>query len=510
VSDAKAEGGAASEAKGVGVNLLTLLAQASTPAFHIQLGRVLGDDGYGRYTTANGIVDLVSVFTLFGMDTVLARRVSVARAKGDREAVVDAVAQCLRVVLLSGLMASAFVVFGADRIAGMQGDPRLADPLRTLVFVPVAYHAASVFLVATQVHKVMKYDFWARGLLQPLVLLGLTTLALRLETGIVGACAAVVAGMTLTALLAAVFYGRVVSLPATLRRVVEAPWDADVLRAGAPLLAMSLVAALRGRVDGLLVNFHRGAADAGVFNACLPYAATLFQLRAAFYPGIAGDIPALIENGKTAALNALLKRQTRWVAILAMPFAAALVAFGGAILALHGPGFPRASTALGVLAIAYLFSALSLGSYALPLSGNARFNVYAALVSLALQLVVPNLLIPRYGLVGAAASFFIALVVSEVLCLTFSRWRTGAQGFSFALWKPAAASVGGALAGHAVQVALWGAEGHSLGRFVAGVVVAAVVYLVGLVMLGLDPEDRAVLASVVASVRGVFRKRGGS
>jgi hypothetical protein len=45
---------------------------------------------------------------------------------------------------------------------------------------------------------------------------------------------------------------------------------------------------------------------------------------------------------------------------------------------------------------------------------------------------------------------------------------------------------------------------------VAGVVVAAVVYLVGLVMLGLDPEDRAVLASVVASVRGVFRKRGGS
>jgi hypothetical protein len=114
------------------------------------------------------------------------------------------------------------------------------------------------------------------------------------------------------------------------------------------------------------------------------------------------------------------------------------------------------------------------------------------------------------GLVGAAASFFIALVVSEVLCLTFSRWRTGAQGFSFALWKPAAASVGGALAGHAVQVVLWGAEGHSLGRFVAGVVVAAVVYLVGLVMLGLDPEDRAVLASVVASVRGVFRKRGGS
>ena len=68
---------------------------------------------------------------------------------------------------------------------------------------------------------------------------------------------------------------------------------------------MSLVAALRGRIDGILVQYYRGPEAAGAFNACLPYAATLFQLRAAFYPVIAANIPAMIERRDTAGLNAM-------------------------------------------------------------------------------------------------------------------------------------------------------------------------------------------------------------
>ena len=510
MSDERPEGtDAHREATGVGVNLLTLVAQASTPAFHIELGRKLGASGYGLYTTATSIVDVLSVFTLFGMDSVLLRRVSIARDRRDPEAALDAVAHGLRVVILSGIIAGAFVVFGAPSLAQLQHQPLLTTPLRALVIVPIAYHAASMFLLATQARLVMKYDFWTRGIVQPLSLLGATALALHLGGGLGWACVAVASAHALTALLASSFYGRLYSLPATVRRVLTLPHDPTILRAGAPLLAMSLVAALRGRIDGILVQFYRGPAAAGEFNACLPYAATLFQIRAAFYPVIAASIPALIERRDVAALNTLLRRQTRWVAQLAMPLFVLFAGFGDGLLALHGPRFVQAHAAMAILSFGYLVSSLSLGSYALPLSGNARFNAYAGLASVGMQLVVPNLLIPRYGLVGAAISFVLALFVSEAICLGFARTRTGAQGFSLALWKPAAAAALALLLGRLTEAAAVHAHAGLVARYAAGVGCAAVVYLAMLGMLGLHPEDRAVLGTVVSGVRAAVARRFG-
>ncbi len=498
------------EAAGVGVNLLTLAAQASTPAFHIQLGRSLGTAGYGLYTTATSLVDVVSVFTLFGMDSVLLRRASIARDRKDEGAALDAVANALRVVLASGLFAGLVVALGAPWIAHWQHQPRLVTPLRALVVVPIAYHAASMFLLATQARMVMKFDFWTRGIFQPLALLGATGLALHLGGGLGWACVAVASAHSLTAILAGTFYGTLYSAPATLRRLVSLPYDPSVLRAGLPLLAMSLVAALRGRIDGILVQYYRGPEAAGAFNACLPYAATLFQLRAAFYPVIAANIPAMIERRDTAGLNAMLRRQTRWVALLAVPVFVLLAGFGDALLALHGRGFVRAHAAMGVLSFGYLLSSLSLGSYALPLSGNARFNVYAGLTSVAVQLVVPSLLIPRFGLVGAAGSFVLALLVSEAICLTFARARTGAQGLSLALLKPAAAGAAALVVGLVTSAAAAHRGVGFLASHAAGVGVAAVVYVAGVLALGLDPDDRAVAVGVAKRLRDVVvRAMGG-
>ena len=76
------------EAHGIGINLLTLLAQAALPAFHVQLARFLHDSGYGVYTWSNTFVDMFSLLTLFGMDQAVARHVALAYAEKDDRAAV--------------------------------------------------------------------------------------------------------------------------------------------------------------------------------------------------------------------------------------------------------------------------------------------------------------------------------------------------------------------------------------------------------------------------------------
>lgn len=501
---------AAREARGVGISMLTLLAQVSMPAFHVLLSRGLGRSGYGLYAWSNMLVEMLSVVTLLGMDIAVTRETSVAVASLDDRRVERSVAQGLRVVLLSGAAIAAVIAVGAPWVGAWSHKPGVVGPLRALIAVPIAYHAATMFLLATNARLVMQYDFWTRGLFQPLVLLAATSLALHFHAGVVGACVAVALGMSATALLAGALYGRQFSLSTTLRDAAFAPTDRALLRVGLPFVAMNLVAALRGRIDAFWLLRYGTEADVGAYNACMLYAVSLFQIRGAFYPVIAARLPALLEAGDRVALNEFLSRQVRWVALLATPVFVLFAGLGDGLLAVFGEGFMHARTALALLAAGQFVSALSLPVYTLPLGGNARYSILAACVAVSLQLVVPRALIPRYGLAGAAFSFMLALVVAEVIALGFAWRKTGANGLSRGLAQPLGAGVAAFFAARAVQPLL---PPHIAMRFFVGAAVGAVTYVTLVVATGLQPVERDLVARGVEALRGAvasLRKRSTS
>lgn len=495
---------AAREARGVSISLLTLLAQASMPAFHVMLSRGLGASPYGLYAWSNMVVEMLSVVTLLGMDLAVTRETSVAVAERDDARVERAVAQGLRVVLLSGAAVAALLAVGSPAIAHWAGKPDVVGPLRALIAVPIAYHAATMFLLATNARLAMHYDFWTRGLFQPLTLLAVTALALRLNLGIVGACVAVATGMGLTAVMASVFYGREFSLSRTLRHALTAPTDTALLRAGLPLVAMNLVAALRGRIDAFWLLRYGTEADVGAYNACMLYAVSLFQIRSAFYPVIGARLPGLLESGDRVALREFLARQVRWVALLATPVFVLFAGLGDGLLAIFGRGFLYAVPALGWLALGQFFSALSLPVYVLPLGRRAHLSTLSAAVAIALQLVVPRLLIPRWGLAGAAFSFALALIVAESLALVFS-WRiTKVHALSIGLLKPLVAGAGAWAAARGVQSFVH--EGVAA-RFFAGAGAGALVYLALVALLGFDEVERGIVRDGVGRVRAALARR---
>lgn len=498
---ADAPNDAGRDAQGVAVNFLTLAAQVSLPAFHVQLARLLGRDGYGLYVLANTWVDLVSVLTVFGMDLAVTRRVSVAHAEGDVAAATRATGGALRVVVATGVAAGALLALAAPAIAAWTHKPGLVVPLRTLVFVPVAYHAASMFLVATQAKRVMKWDFWARGVFQPLCLLALTSLLLRTGGGLAGACAAVATGMGLTAALATFFYGREFPLGATLDAALR-PFDRDLVRAGLPLVITNLIWTLQGRLEVILMGRYGASVDAGAYGACMLYVVSLSQVRGAFVPVVSAAVAPALARNDSSGLTATLQRQVRWVAVLAMPLAVLFAGFGDGLMAVFGRDFISAAPALAVLAIAHLWSALALPAYVLPLGGHARYAAVAAGVGAALQCGLLPTLVPRYGLLGAATSAGTALAVSQGVQLVMA-WRLArVHGFSWGLAKVALAAAAGFAMGRLVFT---GFDAPLATRFFTGVGAALAVYVTALVALGLTAEERALAGGAWARVRGALR-----
>ncbi len=482
----------ARDARGAGLNVLGILAQAAFPAFHVQLARYLGAGGYGLYTWSATFVDLFSVVTLFGCDQAVMRQVSLARARGESSAA--AVGTALRIVVLSGILVVLGIYFAAPAIASLQHKPGLVAPLRCLALVPFFYHIATELLVATQALHVMRWAFWARNIVQPIVLLGTTSVALRVGLGPAGAATAVVIGMAATAVVACVFYARELPLAATLRAALSGPLDRGTLRIAVPLVLANLLLAFVGRVDSLFLGHYGNEAELGAYAACVLYAASITQVRGAFDPVASALVAPALAKGDTKGLSVALQRQTRWVALAAFPIAGLFVGFGEPLLRIYGHGFSSGVPALAALAVGHAANSLALSSCVLPLSGNARMTTYVAIGTLVLQTSLCALLVPRHGPLGAAIALAAGLVCTQAAQLVLVHRVTGVRGISVdVLWvlACAAASVGiGRVVFHAVGA-------HIVVAFFVGVAVAATAYVASAWMVAMTKDDRDLLRALV-------------
>jgi O-antigen/teichoic acid export membrane protein len=435
------------------------------------------------------------------MDQATNRFVAPGTSAGRDEEVPRTVGTALRVVVLSGLIIAAGVFFAAPWIAAARHDPACVTPLRALSTVPIFYHVTTVFITATQATHVMRYGFWARGVVQPLVLLGLTVVALRAGAGVLGVCLALLAGMALTAALAAVFYGRLFPLRPTLEAALRGPMDEGMLRFAGPLVSAGVLTAVLGYIDMLLLGLLGvRAAEVGFYAMCLLYAQTLSQVRSVFDPSVQALIPPLYERGDRAALRSSLARQTRWSMALAAPVFVLFAGFSDVVLRVFGREFSHGAAALAILCVGQVVNALALTAWLLPGTGHTRVTARLSVVWATIETVALCVLVPRYGINGAALAAALGLAGLQI-SQSFAAWKiTGVHGYSVALVKTALVAGAALLVGRA---ALALAPGGLVARFGVAITLAALVYL-GLSFVTAHEEDKGTARALVRR----FSRRG--
>ena len=119
-------------------------------------------------------------------------------------------------------------------------------------------------------------------------------------------------------------------------------------------------------------------------------------------------------------------------------------------------------------------------------------NVFA----LALNVGLNVLLIPRYGILGSAVAWAVALGVVNVARLVQVRWTMGMWPFAPEMRSTLVAAVAAAGAGAGVGTLLSGP-----GELVVGVVAVIATYVAIMLSVGLSSEDRMLLSQVAKSAR---------
>lgn len=200
-----------------------------------------------------------------------------------------------------------------------------------------------------------------------------------------------------------------------------------------PLLLVTGFQVVLRRADILMVGMYIGQREAGIYNAASKTAFLVSFVLMAVNTIAATMISPFHAKGDVLALQRLVSvviRLTFWPTLL---LALGLIFCGRTILGLFGPEFIKGYWALVLLATGYLIS-VSFGPVGFLMSLTGHQNQISlvmglsALVNICLNLV----LIPKWGLFGAAFATMITMILWNVWLAILVKKYLGINSFVFA------------------------------------------------------------------------------
>ena len=283
----------------------------------------------------------------------------------------------------------------------------------------------------------------------------------------------------------------------------------EARRTGAFTATLALVGVtglLVGNADKLLLSSLFDLADFGIYMLAFTLVSGVAILVAPVYNAVFPRFSQAVANRREDAAGELLMLGTIGLASYLFAVAAALVAFGDAVLRAWLGNAELARTAWPFLSLLAAGSAIH-GVLHLPFAlqialGRPGLMLKIQLVLLALYLPLLMVLTSRWGVVGAAASWL--LVHAAFLALSTAGLRISARFVPVAHWLLRGVAVPAAIAAAVCLSAYWFAESsgtQTAGRLVLAVLAVSCSFALGL--LSYPPMRRAVATTLRA--RGPWR-----
>ncbi len=459
--------------------------------FTIMLGRSLGAGVLGIFFIGVAVVTFTTTISKFGIDAGILRYVSMHNSKGDQAKGVGAFFQSVKITFFISILVSALLIFFAGRIAGMVSrDPETAGvirclcltiPVSTFIFMAVAYFQANLK---------MKYQVYVISVIQPV----LNVLIFICLLFIMPRLWAAVWSYTLSCLfaaLAAIYFLK--NIFGIFNQRPDYNYERKGLMVQSTWVFLILVLGffIRG-ADTFILGHFRSAAEVGVYNVAMRGAVICGLLSTTFISIFSPAVSRLHAQNNKTELSVLFKTINRWILSLTLPPFVLFMVYPSQILAIFGKEFISGASAFMILSISFLLVSISdtVAYSLLAMTGNIKLSFYNNLAGAVTAVLLNIILIPRFGIAGAAAANLASFTLMGALTLTEVYFLFNTHPYSFDLLKPV-------LAGLAAYVILAGLKNYTnLFAWYAVPLHICLALLVYMLIVGLHKKDRQVLAAL--------------
>ena len=176
-------------------------------------------------------------------------------------------------------------------------------------------------------------------------------------------------------------------------------------------------------LDTLLIGALRSPAEAGVYAAATRYLSVGQFIGVAISQVVGPKLSEVLASGDRTRARFLYAITTWWLMALAWPLYLTMIVFSQTLLSVFGPGFAQAQTVMVILGSSMLIATL-VGpvDVVLLMAGKSSWNLLNTMVAVVVNVVLNLILIPRYGINGAAVAWAASILLNNLLPLG-QTWR---------------------------------------------------------------------------------------
>ena len=388
------------------------------------ISRFLGAEGIGIYAQAIAITSFVSLAALVGFDVGILRFLSLYLTKEDWGHARGLMSFAPKFIFLTSLVLAGVVFVTSDFIANtVLSEPQLTIALRVFAFTVPLVALRTVWLNGIQAFQRTDYRIYIGRVAVPLVSLGSIALFLYLGWGWYSVLIGTVLTASVGGLLAYyVCRGLQKSIPGTEE---EKPQLAvkEWLLFCYPLFISQLLILASPRMTILMLGFFHDSAEVGIFEIASKVGLLiLIPLDISSFI-LAPMIGQMYVQGDMLRLQRLFGTVTKWILALSILIFLVMIFLAEPILAVFGREFVAGVSALYILAFGHLVNVSTGASgWMLIMSGHPKIHMFNSALSVLLIIALSLLLIPSYGVIGAA-------IVVALVEITINVARLGAVIF---------------------------------------------------------------------------------
>jgi O-antigen/teichoic acid export membrane protein len=474
--------------------------------FKIYVARKLGPEALGIYALGMTVVSLVGLLAAMGLPTTAARFVA-AYASTNKS-------QHLQAFLIRStffLFGTGALLGGAVLVASHWISNRLYHTPSLSRYMPMFGVLVLTSILGTFCGQALAgfKDVTRRTLITnfigtPLMMV-LAVVLLATGAGLRGYIAAqVIASIITMSLLFFVLWRR---LPPTARRFTGNLHGIErrVIHFSAAVFGVGILEFLLGQADTITLGLFLDARRVGIYATATAVVAAVPIILTTVNQIFSPTIAELHARGECELLHRLFQTLTKWILGLTIPLAAVIVLYPSSLMRLFGTGFEAGWPVLVIGTVGQVVNC-GVGSvgFLLLMSGNERRLVRVEIVMAVVAVLLNFALIPLLGLIGAAVVSSAVNIGTNVWYLNEVRQTLGMSPYNrgyLALVMPTLAVT--------FSLAAFRYSGHtdlSAVGIVAAIAGSYLAFAGGMLLFGLDSDDRILLNAVCDRMRGFLNR----
>lgn len=408
-------------ARGAGIVFICMMLGKFLGYFYVMFIARLGTENFGLINLGLSVVSLIGTIAILGLDNGILRYVPYFLAKNDKAKVRGVILSSLKIVFFIGLTVSLLIFLSAPFISvNLFHNAKLIPILKIFALMIPFSILGSILLPSFRAFQYVEYESGLKEVGEKAIRLAFTIILVFLGFGVIGVAYPYLFSAILIFVLSVIIFQKKV-FPIFGKGLKSKSSTRELLIFSLPLLLSNILVYAIVWIDTLMLGYFRTAAEVGIYNAAHPTAALMFVLPTALISLFLPIITGYYSRKKFRQVEEIYKRVSKWIFFVNFPLLLLMAIFSRQIIRIiFGQDYLSATTPLAILVFGYLVYSLSYtSSNILSMAKKTKLIFYITLIFTASNILFNYLLIPKYGVNGAAVATSLSYITGSLFFVFF-------------------------------------------------------------------------------------------